>query len=141
MSQRRRQSKLTSIAVVVAVLDERRLQACQRAQARKRLQARKRPQARERPHANQFSLIDELEVILTSPLSRTCIVGARNPRNFVQDLVSSLVPVSESELEMSLLLFEIEQLNIEEEDEDDDDVCVNSRAIIKTTLRVDKKIV
>jgi hypothetical protein len=92
-SQRCRQLKLTSVAVVVAVLDERRLQVSQQAQARR--------------EDNQcFSRsTDEAEIILTSSLSclriAVVIIIIKNIRNlalvstfaFVLDFVLVLVLV------------------------------------------------
>jgi hypothetical protein len=166
--QRHRQPKLTSIAAAVAALDERRLQASQRAQARR--------ENNQRP----FCSIDETEIIPTPPLPRPCTAVATTIRNtcnlaFVLDPVPVPVPVPArararacgrlsvfvlasasvlarlsahvsasasplvSEAEMSLLSSEIEQLKIDE-DENDEEKKENEENDVCNNLRIVVKV-
>jgi hypothetical protein len=149
-SQRRRQLKLTSVAVAVAAIDERRRQ-------------------RQEIHNQRSRVIEENEVISTSFLSRTRIVVSRNSRIFVAQnsrisvaqnsrilvVQSSRISAQNSDIlaqnevsesAISLLSFEIEEMKLEKEEKikdknEEKNVCNNCQVIVKITLRVDKKIV
>jgi hypothetical protein len=167
ISQRRRQLKLTSVAVVVAVLDERRLQVSQRAQARRE------------DNQRFFRSIDEAEIIFNLSLSRfriAVVIIIKNIRNFAfafnlvlvlardraRDRARALVLVfvldsilifarlfarvfvsaflSVLKIEMSLLSFKIKQLKIDENENDDEEKEENEENDVCNNSRIDDKI-